>query len=446
MKEMKYLPVMIVCVIMMSICYTIFSLEMQDEDGTEKSKSGTKVREEMITEAEEDDEEYDESITEHHVASSWVCPPKPKFLENYYGKADISADTICVVNGNAYYYGFDERYRNMVIYTLDEMLCENPTLTYYLLSSSSKTKFVVRTAFKSLTVDFADRKSIAQLKELMPEYSSVRRFCKDYAFDRSRSSYRFEIDFPKKLNKFNDNIRKWLIWLIEDAYNYGIRISSGNDVHSSFRKIKYNGNRYEGNIRDVKALGKHASYVFVEGMEKEFDDDPMYIPLKFGSMSLRLVSTNGKYFSYQRYKYDYGGGVHGYPTQEIISFDPENNEEIDWDYLFKNNDDKILSLFYKAVHKDRHYQEWEDKSLEEIKKIFETGCDEMVEGNLILPTPGLTDEGVVFSFQPYYLSCFAAGCFHFTIPYKDLEPYMTENAKRLLNLKNSPSPDLFRGG
>ena len=47
---------------------------------------------------------------------------------------------------------------------------------------------------------------------------------------------------------------------------------------------------------------------------------------------------------------------------------------------------------------------------------------------------GLGQDGVVFSFQPYSLSNFAAGAFHFTVPYKQLEPYFTDQAKWCLQM------------
>lgn len=433
MKGMKYLPVLVFSLIVLGICCSIYSSRSQDVDEKEKMKAMIRLNGNMVTGG---GDEAEDTINELPIDSSWVSPPIPKFLAKYYGKAEVYADTICVVDEKAYYFGYDDHYRTAVIYTLDEVLCENPVLTYDSASSSSKTKFVVSTAFNSVTVDFADRKSIAQLKELMPEFGHVRRFNKFYHSDKGRASYSFEIDFPRKKNKFNDNIRKWLIWRVDDAYNDGVCITPENGLHSSFRKIKYNADRYEGNIRDVKALGGYVSDRLLDGMEQGNEDDSVCVPLSFCDLSLRLVSTNGKYFSYQKYTYEYYGGIHGYPTQEIISFDPESNEEIDWDYLFEDcNDEKILSLFYKVVQKDRHFQKWSYcRTWTDIKEVFGKDCGGVVWGNRILPTPGLTDKGVVFSFQPYFLCCYAAGCFHFTIPYKALKPYMTDRAKRLLNL------------
>ena len=55
---------------------------------------------------------------------------------------------------------------------------------------------------------------------------------------------------------------------------------------------------------------------------------------------------------------------------------------------------------------------------------------------LLVPRPGLGEKGVVFSFQPYELSGFADGTFHFTLPYQDLKPYLTDEAKQLLAIED----------
>lgn len=51
-----------------------------------------------------------------------------------------------------------------------------------------------------------------------------------------------------------------------------------------------------------------------------------------------------------------------------------------------------------------------------------------------LPDGSLTDSGVVFSFQPYEIDCWAAGAYHFIVPYKKLLPYMTPKARRLIDI------------
>jgi hypothetical protein len=62
------------------------------------------------------------------------------------------------------------------------------------------------------------------------------------------------------------------------------------------------------------------------------------------------------------------------------------------------------------------------------------GEDEKPTGEIDLPQPGLSENGMVFSYQPYEISCFAAGTFHFTIPYERLVPYLTARAKWCLKI------------
>ena len=55
-------------------------------------------------------------------------------------------------------------------------------------------------------------------------------------------------------------------------------------------------------------------------------------------------------------------------------------------------------------------------------------------GELHFPQPGLSDESVVFSFQPYEIDCYAAGTFHFTIPYDKIKPLLTPRGKWCLDM------------
>ena len=52
-----------------------------------------------------------------------------------------------------------------------------------------------------------------------------------------------------------------------------------------------------------------------------------------------------------------------------------------------------------------------------------------------MPNPALSDEGVVFSYQPYEIAGFAAGMYHFTIPYNLLRDYLTDEAKWCIGME-----------
>ena len=49
-------------------------------------------------------------------------------------------------------------------------------------------------------------------------------------------------------------------------------------------------------------------------------------------------------------------------------------------------------------------------------------------------TPYPSEDGLVFTYQQYEIAAYAAGMPNFTIPFTDLLPYLTAEAKALLGL------------
>lgn len=420
MKAMKLLPFVAVLLILLGV----FGNDILSKIQFEKPVATT-------TDSEEE---------EDTTAYSWVEPHVPSFLANYMDSAVWIIDTLCSTSDETYFFGSEDHGRMNVIFTSDKILCEDPTLNYFSVDTFPDTKtYHILTASKSIIVDFTDKNSILKLNSLMTSFTSVERFTKDYFSEIGNMVlYHIDIDYPKGNDAYSDNLRKWLVHLtnesyyIDDSSPYPSALAVG-----SSSKSKSNKHRYTGNLHDVAALGKYAAKKYFFYKKDEYKGDKENYPSVLSlALSLRLVSTNGKYWSYQMHTHDYDGGMHGYYTESIESFDPVTNKEIDWAYLFlPGNKDKILSLFFKVVQQDPNYKIWEETgSIAGIKKHFEMEykVDNVEKDNL--SKPGLTDDGVTFSYQPYQISCFGAGCFHFTIPYNDLKPFMTQRAKKLLNL------------
>ena len=57
----------------------------------------------------------------------------------------------------------------------------------------------------------------------------------------------------------------------------------------------------------------------------------------------------------------------------------------------------------------------------------------------VVPFPGWTpypgEDGLVFTYQQYEIAAYAAGMPEFTVPYADILPYLTPEAKALLDLE-----------
>lgn len=436
-RKIAYLPIVVIGYLLMALSSGCHSHKEKNDSSLKNDTESASYEYNYVELPEVQEARQNEESEELPITDSWEEPPIPKFLTNYMDSTLWSANTICVVNGKAYYRAYDEYGRTSAIYTLSELLCEDPTLTYDSLDTKSKTKFHVRTAHKSLFVDFANKEDVRKLKAMIPHYSSVQHFRKDY-FSKTGNVvlYHFEVDYPKSSITYCDVIRQWLIRKVNESLTNDEDVPEANAIYIGYNKRNLNQWTFKGDINDIKAVGRFASNRYFEIKKQEYGEDRHDYPCAlFFDLSLRLISTNGKYYSYQKQTHEYNGGAHGFYTENIVSLDPKTNEEIDWKYLFVSGcEDEIYSLYYKVVRKDPHYIEsrigmYSPETEEQFKDRL---C--VQEGKNILPKPGLTDIGVVFSYQPYEIGSFADGTSHFTIPYKDLKPFMTAKAKKLLNL------------
>ena len=106
---------------------------------------------------------------------------------------------------------------------------------------------------------------------------------------------------------------------------------------------------------------------------------------------------------------------------------------------------------FEVMAKDPHYLEWNEglgnpNEIEDWILAWQSP-DPILEGTeweepdrnvrFELPDGVLTESGVVFSFQPYEIDCWAAGAYHFIVPYKQLMPYLTSGTKRLIDVCKS---------
>lgn len=366
---------------------------------------------------------YTASLQECSTSDEEQAPaPLPGFLKKVAYVDSWYATTLCVVNGRGYYYAYNDYGRSRVIYTTAEVLCEDPTLLYTAFDSSSGTKFYVSTSYKADVIDFSDEKSVRRLKQFAPHMNNTKRFSKDYSSRSGNGSYHLEVDYPKQNDKLSNNVYKCLVQIINESLDNEVDVPSPNDIYIGYKKANHSNWRYKGNIRDVNSIGKFASERYFAIQKAEHGDDPEGQPISFNCLSLRQIATNGKYYSYQKQTYMYDGGAHGFPTESVVSFDAVRGEQIDWDYLFvPGSKEKVTALLNKAARADlRFRQNKGDSSLDET---------------VVLHRPGLSETGVVFSFQPYEIDCYLNGSYHFTIPFEDIMPYLTSKAKSLLDDK-----------
>ena len=189
-------------------------------------------------------------------------------------------------------------------------------------------------------------------------------------------------------------------------------------------------------IDGSKAIQKYGQALF-ESQQEDWHSvyDEMEPDERMGAFSkthdITLLTQNKNYVTYFYRTFSYGGGAHGYTTEVGFTFRKSDGKQIP---LLKNtNSRKLAKLIKEGVR--RHFSEGPDKPLSD-QELLEYLFAEEVSSLNNLPLPGnppyLSDTGMVFLYTQYEIAPYASGIITFEIPFKDIEPFMTDEAKAMI--------------
>lgn len=358
----------------------------------------------------------------------------PSFVKDMLGHASWDADTICVVNGKAYYFAYESYSRTCIIFDDERILAEDPTLRIVSYASGCKDKYRVMVTDKSFLVDFSDEQSLQGLSSLANPLPSFTRFRKDSLAEFGKTVfYGFSADFPKRFVPHDEDINKWLVEKVEESETMTDYIPPLYPIHIGNKEKPIRKWEYRGDIHNHEQVAKFASGLYFAITKGEYgtnyeDDYPSYL---FLTLDLRARALTDRFVTYQEHIHIHHGGAHGLYTERLVSFDHVHKQEIDFDYLFiPESRRELLDILHEVAKNHPLYEEWRPNI---DAYVCITDDDGNPTGEIAFPQPGLSDEGVVFSFQPYDISCFAAGTFHFTIPYDRVTSLLTSMGKWCLD-------------
>lgn len=189
-------------------------------------------------------------------------------------------------------------------------------------------------------------------------------------------------------------------------------------------------------IDGPKAIQAYGQSLF-ESQQEEWHSvyDDMEPDERMGAFSktheITMQAQTKNYVTYFYETYTYGGGAHGYLTQVGFTFRKSDGRQIP---LLKNTDSpKLAKLIKEGVR--RHFSESPDKPLSD-KELLEFLFTEEVSSLNHLPLPGnppyLSDKGMVFLYTQYEIAPYSSGIITFEIPFKDIRPFLTKEAKELI--------------
>ena len=207
--------------------------------------------------------------------------------------------------------------------------------------------------------------------------------------------------------------------VIVDSLKKHIRYLLGDDFIDSPKAIQ----AYGQSLFESQQADWHSVY------------DEMEPDERMGAFSkthdITLLTQTKQYVTYYYETYQYGGGAHGYLTQVGFTFRKSDGRQIP--LLKDTNSRKLAKLLKEGVR--RHFSERPDKPLSDQQLLDFLFAEEVSAlNNLPLPgnSPYLSDTGMVFLYTQYEIAPYSSGIITFEIPFKDIEPFMTDEGKKLI--------------
>ena len=190
---------------------------------------------------------------------------------------------------------------------------------------------------------------------------------------------------------------------------------------------------YAGSLSDGQAMVSH----YGEVTERQIRKDQQELAAFNGKVSFQYqyLATLGKVTDTERYltyavdTYCYMGGAHGSSLSYAVNVDKTTGETLQ-QVVDTTKTRELQPLLRAGVL--RYFKDCgqEVKESELASMLF------VKDGIIPLParTPTLVDGGVRLDYQQYEIGPYALGIVTFTIPYTDIKPWLTEQAKQLVGV------------
>ncbi len=184
-----------------------------------------------------------------------------------------------------------------------------------------------------------------------------------------------------------------------------------------------------------ESIKKYGQAVF-ESQQEDWHHvyDEMDPEARMGAFSkthdITILTQTKNYVTLFYTTHEYGGGAHGYTTEVGFTFRKSDGKQIP--LLTNTNSPKLDKLIKEGVR--RHFS-GEDKPMSD-EELLEYLFAEEVSVLNHLPLPGnppyLSKTGMVFLYTQYEIAPYSSGIITFEVPFNDIMPFMTKEAKELI--------------
>ena len=160
------------------------------------------------------------------------------------------------------------------------------------------------------------------------------------------------------------------------------------------------------------------------------------VPMWAFELVVKKASDNPAFAVYQSQTYSYFGGAHGgVGGTGDLTFDNSTGKKIER-FVKADATSALQPLFRKGLLRyfANGYADITDSDLDGLLQLSE---DNTIPQPVNTPSINATADSLVFVYRQYEIASYAAGMPNFSISVKDLEPFLTEEAKALLEKVNA---------
>lgn len=360
-------------------------------------------------------------------------------------------DTLASANGHSFGYSGDVTDWDGWYY--DTILVGDDIMLKY--DSVGPTSRKLSLVARELIFDFNDPDAPDKIKQFLSPLAGFKRFQnghktvldsivdEEYGTLRCYGYFTFTADYADTCLDNFPKINRFICNLTGISKGETAKVPDLSAFYAGFNPVKYYRPAYTGNENNMQDLSDFLANKAFENWKRGGDMESSSNEEK---LDIRAHVANPKFVTFSKYEYERIGIGHGMYTETFHTLDLASGKALTNKDIFKSNSlDMVKKLLFETMFNDKQYREWNDgiESPDEIEAAIEDwqSPSAILEGTeweepkrevkFELPEGALTETGVVFSFQPYEIDCWAAGAFHFIVPYSKLRPHMTSKAKTL---------------
>ena len=235
----------------------------------------------------------------------------------------------------------------------------------------------------------------------------------EYSYDKNKIEVGLDIDYPTGSALIDKAVAEYISEKLGGTYD--------GDLANGDSLVNYYGDEI------LAELKKHLKEDINNGVEDE------YINGYYRKMEIKKEYETDLLVTYSYTEDIYLNGAHGMQYFYGQTFRKSDGRRFDEGMMRQLYSEEMYNLRKEGLRE--YFNESGDNANtdEELKDCIITDDD---VNYLPMPkhTPYVTKKGMVFIYQPYEISYYAAGAPSFTIPLKKMKPFLTQTAKELLEM------------